>query len=450
MKYSVFPTTLSETTELDNHTKCFEYRMPIAAVVAKQASLASSIMKKTNLLFSLYFCQGLPGGFLAVALPVMIRESGGSFTLVGFSTLLSLPWLLKFLWAPLADRYFIPSFGRRKTWIIPAQIGMILITLALALHVDERELLLIAILFLVLNLFAATQDIGVDGLAVDILEKIQLGAGNAAQISGFKLGNLFGGGVLLALAGVIGWRGDFLIMATCITLAMIFLLFTREQQLYIPDPARDKEPGQMADLGDAFKALGLGFWLFLFYAKFAESLGGALVKPVLVDLGFSREQIGLMDGVIGGIATILGAITAGLSYRHFGLKRTFVFFVILQGVFLGLFGVATTGPLTFMTAAMLNGVENFAGGGVGVAVFALAMSTCRRSIGATQFTLCQCLYISGAFAAAPIGGITADVLGPMPVMLTSSLMAISLAPIIMRTDWSGVDANGLRPSSHTR
>lgn len=73
-------------------------------------------------------------------------------------------------------------------------------------------------------------------------------------------------------------------------------------------------------------------------------MGGALVKPVLVDLGFSREQIGLMDGVIGGIATILGAITAGLSYRHFGLKRTFVFFVILQGVFLGLFGVATTGP----------------------------------------------------------------------------------------------------------
>ncbi|MDH3671590.1 MAG: MFS transporter [Gammaproteobacteria bacterium] len=395
-------------------------------------------MKKTNLLLSLYFCQGLPGGFLAVALPVMIRESGGSFTLVGFSALLSLPWLLKFLWAPLADRYFVLSFGRRKTWIVPAQIGMVVITLALALLVKEHDLFVIAILFLVLNLFAATQDIGVDGLAVDVLDKKELGAGNAAQISGFKLGNLFGGGVLLALAGVIGWRGDFFIMTACIALAMTFLLFTHEHSLYVPDPTRDKKPSQMADLSDAFKKLGLGFWLFLFYAKFGETFGGALVKPLLVDLGFSREQIGLMDGVIGGIATILGAIVAGLSYRRFGLQRTFASFVVLQGVFLGLFGVASAGPLNFASAALLNGIENFAGGGVGVAVFALAMSTCRRSIGATQFTLCQCLYISGAFAAAPISGITADALGPMPVMLMGSLMAISLAPIIMRTDWSNV------------
>lgn len=412
--------------------------MQNAAAVAKTGIIDAITMKKTNLLLSLYFCQGLPGGFLAVALPVMIRESGGSFTLVGFSALLSLPWLLKFLWAPLADRYFVPGFGRRKTWVVPAQIGMIFITLVLALLVNEHELFVIAVLFLVLNLFAATQDIGVDGLAVDVLHKNELGAGNAAQISGFKLGNLFGGGVLLALAGVIGWRGDFLIMTACITLAMTFLLFTRERDLYVPDPTRDTKTGQMADLSDAFKKLGLGFWLFLFYAKFGETFGGALVKPLLVDLGFSREQIGLMDGVIGGVATILGAIAAGLSYRRFGLQRTFAVFVVLQAIFLGLFGIASGGPLTFMTAALLNGIENFAGGGVGVAVFALAMSTCRRSIGATQFTLCQCLYISGAFAAAPISGISADALGPMPVMLMGSLMALSLAPIVMRTDWSNI------------
>jgi MFS family permease len=150
----------------------------------------------------------------------MIRESGGSLTLVGFSALLSLPWLLKFLRAPLADRYFVPSFGRRKSWIVPAHMGMIVITLALAPLVKEHNLFVIAILFLVLNLFAATQDIGVDSLAVDVLDKKELGAGNAAQISGFKLGNLFGGGVLLALAGVIGWRGGFLIMTACHALSV--------------------------------------------------------------------------------------------------------------------------------------------------------------------------------------------------------------------------------------
>ena len=126
----------------------------------------------------------------------------------------------------------------------------------------------------------------------------------------------------------------------------------------------------------------------------------------------------------------------------------FAFFVVPQSIFLGLFGVAGTGQLSFMTAARLNGIENFAGRGVGVAVFALAMPTCRRSTGATQFTFCQYLCIAGAFAAAPISGITADALEPMPVMLMGSLMAISLAPIIMRTDWSSVNVKNHSFSKH--
>jgi len=389
-------------------------------------------VRKGALLLALYFCQGLPGGFLAVALPVMMREQGASFTIVGFAAWLNLPWVIKFLWAPLADRIPALRFGRRKIWILPAQLGMILVTLAFAFVIPETELLWIAVGFLLLNFLAATQDIGVDGLAVDSLSKRELGAGNTTQVSGFKLGNIVGGGVLLSLAATIGWRGDFLIMALAVAATAVFLLFTRETSLYAEDRS-DSPPATLRDLFAGLKAAGLGLWLFLFYAKFAETFGGALVKPVLVDHGFARGMIGLLDGTIGGIATVAGGVAAGLVYWKIGLRTTFVLFTLVQGLFLILFGLATIGEISFGLAATLNGIENFAGGATGVCALALAMAACPSRVGAGMFTLFQCIYTAGAFAGNPLSGVCADQVGPLAVFAAGGVMTLSLAPILLWT-----------------
>jgi len=133
------------------------------------------------LLGLLYFCQGLPGGFLAVALPVILRERGLSMAEIGLASLLSLPWMLKVLWAPLVDRWWWPRIGRRRSWMIPAQLGMLGCTLALAAFEPEDGLYPIVVLFLALNVFAATQDIPVDGYAVDVLRGRELGLRAAAS-----------------------------------------------------------------------------------------------------------------------------------------------------------------------------------------------------------------------------------------------------------------------------
>ena len=117
------------------------------------------------LLFVLYFCQGLPGGFLSKALPAILRMEGLSLTTVGFASALSLPWMLKVLWAPLVDRYGHAGFGWRKTWLVPAQLSMFAVTLVFVGVQPRDGLWLMALLFLVLNVLAATQDIAVDGLA---------------------------------------------------------------------------------------------------------------------------------------------------------------------------------------------------------------------------------------------------------------------------------------------
>src|SRR5262245_16669426 len=110
---------------------------------------------KLGLLASLYLSQGLPFGFFTQALPVLMREQGLSLPDIGLANLLAIPWVLKFAWAPLVDRWGWPSFGRRRSWIVPLQIASVATALVLS-RVDPRTGLraLMGALFLT-NLIAA-------------------------------------------------------------------------------------------------------------------------------------------------------------------------------------------------------------------------------------------------------------------------------------------------------
>src|SRR5688572_7997807 len=123
--------------------------------------------KNLSFLALLYFVQGLPFGFQATALPVLLRARGVSLTNIGLLSLLAAPWLLKLLWAPLVDRWASARFGRRKSWIVPLQIALAVTTAGAALLDPARGLEPLLLAVLAMNFCAATMDIAVDGLAVD-------------------------------------------------------------------------------------------------------------------------------------------------------------------------------------------------------------------------------------------------------------------------------------------
>src|SRR5687767_6318696 len=150
-------------------------------------------MRKLGVLWTLYFVQGLPFGFQATALPVYLRAAGVSLAVVGMATALALPWALKIFFAPLVDRYGSARFGARRSWILPLQLGLLACCAAAALVPPvplERSLAPLLWLVFGMNLFAATMDVAVDGLAVDLLEPDELGQGNIAQVVGYKAGML--------------------------------------------------------------------------------------------------------------------------------------------------------------------------------------------------------------------------------------------------------------------
>jgi PAT family beta-lactamase induction signal transducer AmpG len=384
-----------------------------------------SARRNLALLGVLYFCQGLPGGFLAVVLPVILREEGLDMRTIGLASLLSLPWLLKIVWAPLVDRWFFPRWGRRRSWILPAQAGMIAITLAFTQVRPQDGLLAVVVLFFVLNVLAATQDVAVDGLAVDLLRDEELGPGNASQVAGFKLGNLFGGGVLLALSGWLGWSGDFAVMAACLCVAWV-LVFAHREAPPAAAPGSGGVGPVLARLFAALKSQGIAFWFFLAWVKFGETFGAAMTKPMLVDRGFSRELIGVVEGIVGGVGTIAGAIVGGLMARRHGFAPTLGWSALGQGAALCALGLYSLGPVGPVGWAILACIEAAFGGAVGVAVFVLAMSWRDRSVGAAQFTAAQVVYMSGGALATPLAGRLGDVVGVPPLLVAGGVMAATV------------------------
>ena len=166
-------------------------------------------------LFSLYWAQGLPVGFMTHALPVILRAEGVSLAQIGGFGLLMLPWSIKVFWAPLIDRYGSKATGHYRSWIIPLQLLSVAVLIALSFlpiqALDQPVYLLaffIALLFM--NGVGATQDIATDALAVNILKNEQQHWGNTFQVIGSRLGFIVGGGAILLFLDLLQWQSTFL------------------------------------------------------------------------------------------------------------------------------------------------------------------------------------------------------------------------------------------------
>jgi MFS family permease len=375
------------------------------------AAVAVGGWSRLGLLTALYFVQGMPFGFQATALPVYLRSHGVSVATIGFVGLLSVPWLLKVLWAPLVDRYGSTRFGRRKSWIVPLQ-GALAATAAAAAFVSiERELSLLLALVFLFNLFAATQDIAVDGLAIDSLRPEQLGLGNAAQVVGYKLGMLTGGGLLVWASQSIGWRGLFLAMAALSLGVMLITLVAREPEA-LPELVQSRGEARLgwAEFVRQAKAAllvpGTG-WLLLFIAtyKLGESLSDVLYKPFLVDAGIRPEQIGLWVGTWGMLASLTGSLGGGLLASRVSLLGALALSASVRVLpLLGRWWLADFGVTPERFAAVTL-AEEFCGGALTTVVFAFMMSKVDRKIGASHYTLLASIEVAGKMPGGPIGGL---------------------------------------------
>ncbi|KIG19606.1 AmpG permease [Enhygromyxa salina] len=410
-------------------------RQPLAARVA--------------ILSVFYMVQGLPFGFQAKALPVYLTTHGLSLTNIGFAGAVSAPWLLKPLWAPIVDRYGSARFGRRRSWIVPLQAALASTCLGLAFVPAEALGLFLGMIALT-NLFAATMDIAVDGLAVDMLEAEELGWGNIAQVVGYKIGMQIGGGILLWASQWIGWRGLFQAMTAVIVVALVVTLIWREPPRKVASDEAEAQlrtsiRAMLKTLGKALASRG-GVALLVVIAtyKIGESISDAMFEPFLVryaDWGESR--VGLVLGIYCMFFSLAGSFVGGWLATRIRILRAVVGFAIARSLAIG--GVVwlstlAPGEIGDAQVVLVKGLEELAGGALTTAMFAFMMSRVDKRIGATHYTLLAGVEVFGKAPGGLLSGVIADAVGFTATFASGlglSVVCLPLLALVRRRPYAG-------------
>lgn len=372
------------------------------------------------------FSSGLPLALTAGTLQAWLAVENVDITTIGFFTLAGQPYIYKFLWAPFMDRFAPPIFGRRRGWILLAQLAL-LATIGFMGTLSPRETpWLLGGTALLVAFLSASQDIVIDAYRTDVLREHERGAGAAISVMGYRIAMLVSGGLALVLADqVLGWNGMYFLMAALMVVGMAATWFA-------PEP---EEAGRApATLGAAFVEplreflTRHGAWLLLLLIvlyKLGDAFAGTLTTTFLIrGVGFSATDVGAIYKALGLAATITGALAGGAWMAGLGLYRALMIFGVLQALSnLGFMALAVVGKsFSLMVAAVA--AENLCGG-MGTAAFvALLMSLCNHRFSATQYALLSALAAVGRVYVGPVSGYLVVAMGWAPFFLFTFLIAL--------------------------
>ncbi len=394
----------------------------------------------------LYLSEGIPFGFSAIALVAYLRQQGVGLGEIGFySAWLYGPWSLKWAWAPLVDLIRPARFGPRRFWIALSHIMMI-VTMAILLVFDPgKDFRLLTIVMVLHNVFAATQDVAIDALAVDVLEEDERGLANGFMYGGQTLGQTIGGSGALYVTGAFGFQWSYAVVLGSLLLILFFVTLRIREAPTLGQRApragavlretlqRLRAFGR--DLFDGFLRSGKGPRLGVLFALLpsgAVALGLALGTTLQVDLGMTDRQIADLTF----FSTLVGAVSCALGgwvSDRFGHKRTLVVFygmTVLPTLWLalqftgdGMAGVTVDEfRIATIAYALCSGLLN----GTYLAIF-MGLTSVR--VAATQFTAYMALG-NAAYAYSSVWqGRIASGHGYAAVLVLDSL--IVLLPIVI-------------------
>lgn len=381
------------------------------------------------------FASGLPLFLTSRTLQAWMTTEGVDLASIGSFSLVAIPYSLKFLWSPFLDRFIPPFLGRRRGWLLIAQILLIISIAAMAWQEPKQSLQLLAINAFLIAFFSATQDIAYDAYRTDVLEEREMGAGAATGVLGYRIALIVTGSIALILADRITWPTVYLLLAGLMLLISLTTFFA-------PEPEKQTSPPQTLveavwlPFQEFFQRSGIrraiAILAFIVLYKLGDALVNNMVTPFLIKIGFSQTDIGAIQGGLGMVATIIGVLSGGALLSRWGINRSLWIFGGIQAVsnlvYLALSLVGKDYPLMILA---IN-IENFCAG-LGTAAFvAFLMSLCNPRFSATQFALLSSLMaVSRDILVAPAGQM-AKVLG-WPLFFAITVLAA--LPGLMLLPW---------------
>lgn len=352
------------------------------------------------------FSSGLPLALSGATLQAWFTVSGVDLLTIGFLSLAGLPYIYKFLWAPVMDRFIPPLGGRRRGWIWITQLALTGLIAAFSLFDPTVSPLLLGGLALAIAFCSASQDIAIDAYQTDVLKPEERGLGAAMYAGGYRIAMLVSGGVALILADYLGWRETFLIMSGFMSIGAIAAWYGEE-----PNLAHDRPERLSHAIVRPFQEFlsREGAWAilcFIILYKLGDAFAVSLSSTFLLrGLGFTLTQVGIINKFMSLAGSLSGILLGGLILTRCSLFSSLIGFGVLQG-FSNLFfmALAIIGKnIVFASFAVF--IENFCGGMGTAAFIALLMRLCDTRYTATQFALLSALASIGRVVVGPLAAV---------------------------------------------
>jgi PAT family beta-lactamase induction signal transducer AmpG len=370
------------------------------------------------------FACGLPLLLTGSVLQAWMKEEGVDLGTIGLFALVGLPYTLKFFWAPLLDRFTPTLLGRRRSWLLIAQGGLILALVGLAISRPAQAPMTVALAALLVTFFSATQDIAVDAYRREALVDAELGLGASLYVNGYRIGMLLASGGGLILADFVPFRVVYLVMAGIMLIGVLTTLLAPEPELPEGGPETLVEAVIQPFLEYFRRRDALLLLLFILLYKVGDTMASHMSTPFYLDLGFSKTEIGAVVKLFGFWATIFGGLLGGVLILRLGIYRSLWWFGILQGVSTGGFALLAQLGYSLPALAGVIAFENLSGGMGTAAYVAFMASLTNKKFTATQYALLSSFMgIPRVLVAAPTGYVV-EYLGWFSFFVGCALIAL--------------------------
>jgi PAT family beta-lactamase induction signal transducer AmpG len=354
---------------------------------------------------------GFPNQITESALQAWLKDSGATNTTIGVLSYVSLPYLLKFLWAPLVDRYPLPMFGRRRGWIFATQLALAVVIAAFALQDPAVSLTPVAICAVAIVLFSATQDIAFDAYRTDVALPSERGLAAAANNLGYRTSAWLASAVALIIADHLGWKPALLLLAAIMAGFCLGTLLAPEPD-YHQQPPRTLRESVVTPLNELLgtpSAVALILLVVLF--KVGDAFALRLFTPFRMAVGFSKTEIALVLKALFTASAIVGAVLGGIFMVKLGLLRSMLIFGVLQAASnLLYYALALSGKSYPLMVAAVT-IDNIAGAMGNIASVALIMALCDVRYSAFQYALLSALALAPRYLLGGPAGWIADKAG---------------------------------------
>jgi len=417
------------------------------------------------------FSAGLPLLLVFGTLSFWLREAGVDRTTIGFLSWIGLAYAFKWMWSPLVDRVSLPFLtawlGRRRAWLLFAQVGIATTLIGIALSDPQANLTQLVLFALATAFFSATQDIALDAYRIEAVEEKMQGGMAASYQAGYRIAMIAASaGALFIAAGIAGgegydyaaWRGAYLIMAGLMGVGMIATLLVAE-------PKSNGQAQGQADQNAMALRLAKVTWLpprmvatlawiygaalspFLDFVRrygwhailvlsligtyrISDVVMGVMSNPFYVDMGYTKEEVATVTKVYGLIMTIVGAFIGGILAMRFGVMRILFAGALLSAGTNILFAWLATQGHDLNGLIFVISADNFSAGIATSAFVAYLSGLTNVAYSATQYALFSSVMLLLPKFIAGFSGMAVDNFGYVAFFNATAMMGIPVLILV--------------------